>query len=312
MIVERRDLEEALARVRAEVPDPRAGIHGPGSAAWSVQKDAILFLGGGCAALLQLAHPFVAYAVEQHSKTREDVVGRFQRTFMNVFAMSFGDLDDAFSAARRVHNIHTRIVGEVPVDVGAYAAGTRYQANDVESLRWVHATLVHTAVTVRELVFGRMPRARKDAYVRESIQFARLFGIPDRLAPATWAEFDQYVAEMCASDAITVSPAAREMAGFLFGGRAGAFVRLMAAGMLPARLRRQYGLPWGLAERAAYAGSLAAIRAGWRALPRRARYLPAYVDARRRVDGKSPSALGKWMEERLYGLASFAAGSRAA
>ncbi|MCB9574762.1 MAG: DUF2236 domain-containing protein [Kofleriaceae bacterium] len=93
----------ALARVRAAVADPRDGIHGPGSPAWQLQRESMVFLGGGRAALLQLAHPFVAYAIDQHSKTRGDVVGRFQRTFRNVFAMSFGTLDEATTAARRVH-----------------------------------------------------------------------------------------------------------------------------------------------------------------------------------------------------------------
>ena len=91
----REDLEASLARVGAGVSDPRHGIHGPDSPAWKMQREAICFLGGGRAALLQLAHPFVAYGVDQHSKTRSDVIGRFQRTFMAVFAMTFGDLQEA-------------------------------------------------------------------------------------------------------------------------------------------------------------------------------------------------------------------------
>jgi len=310
MIVARSDLEAALARVTADVADPVAGIHGPGSAAWRVQRDAIVFLGGGRAALLQLAHPFVAYAIDQHSKTRDDVVGRFQRTFRNVFAMSFGDLDAALKASRRVFAIHSHIVGTFPVAVGPFPAGTPYHANDVDALRWVHATLMHTAVQARELVLGPIAPAVKDAYLRDGLQFARLFGIPDALVPRSWAAFDRYVAEMFESPVLTVAPAAREMARFLFGGRAGGFVRVIATGMLPPRLRREFGLPWGLAERAAFTAALASIRAGWRALPRRARYLPAYVDAIRRVAGKAPSPMTKWVEGRLYGLASLAASSR--
>jgi len=78
----------------------------------------------------------VAFAVDQHSQTRTDVVGRFQRTFRAVFAMVFGELDDALTAARRVHSIHTRIHGTFPHAVGAWPAGTPYHANDADSLRW--------------------------------------------------------------------------------------------------------------------------------------------------------------------------------
>jgi uncharacterized protein (DUF2236 family) len=306
VIVTRRDLEESLERVRVRVTDPRAGIHGPGTAAWELQRDALMFLGGGRAALLQLAHPFVAYAIDHHSQTRADVTGRFQRTFMNVFAMSFGDLDDAFSAARRVHNIHTRITGLLP-------DGTRYHANDADSLLWVHATLVHTVVHVRELVLGRMPAPLKEAYYRDSWQFARLFGIPEAMIPPTWAAFDRYVAETIASSTLTVSEPAREMSRFLFGdqgtgrrGRIGRWLELMTTGLLPEKLRRQYGLSWGLGERAAFTASIAAIAPAWRLLPQRLRYLPAYVDAERRVAGKPPSTFARWMERRLFALATLA------
>jgi uncharacterized protein (DUF2236 family) len=111
MVVTRDDLDAALAALVDEVSDPCAGIHGPHSAAWRLAGDLGVFLGGGRAALLQLAHPMVAYAVAHHSRARGDVLGRFQRTFRHVFAMAYGELDDALSAARRVHAIHTRVHG---------------------------------------------------------------------------------------------------------------------------------------------------------------------------------------------------------
>src|SRR5258706_10449611 len=90
MTVTRADLESHIEHLRAEVKDPKAGIYGPGSISWTIGKEAILFLGGGRAALLQLAHPAVAHAVDQHSATRNDPLGPFQRTFDNVFAMVSG------------------------------------------------------------------------------------------------------------------------------------------------------------------------------------------------------------------------------
>ena len=140
--------------LRTRVDDPRAGILGPRSLAWRLGGDLGVFLGGGRAALLQLAHPMVAHAIDHHSRTRADVVGRFQRTFRNVFAMVFGDLDDALVAARRVHAVHTRVHGELPTAIGGWPAGTRYHANDADALRWVHATLVDTTIAVRERLDG--------------------------------------------------------------------------------------------------------------------------------------------------------------
>ena len=299
----RADLEASLARVRAEVDDPRGGIHGPGSAAWHLERDSVIFLGGGRAVLLQLAHPFVAYAIHQHSRTRDDVMGRFKRTFDNVFAMSFGDLDHAFTAARRVHNIHTRITGVIEEDAGAFPAGTRYHANDVDSQVWVWATLIDTVVTVHERVRGPLPASLKEAYYRDTWSFARLFAIPDDALPPSWGAFQDYVAAMLESPMLTVTRPAREMGGFLFGGALGGAVAAVTASMLPRRLRDGFGLAYGVRERVAARGMVAAARAATALTPRAARDLPAYRNASRRVRGLPPSKLAQWLEQRMMVLA---------
>src|SRR4051812_10381905 len=220
MIVTRADLEASLAALRGQIPDPRAGILGPRSIAWQIGGDLAVFLGGGRAALLQLAHPMVAHAIAQHSHTRADVAGRFRRTFRSVFAMVFGDLDEAFRAARRVHAIHAGIRGAIPEAVGGWAAGTPYCANDAEALRWVHATLVDTTLVVHEQLAGALPDEIKDGYVIEMNRLAALLGIPAALLPWSHAAHATYMRQMLGSDRIAVAPCAREMARFLIG-RAG-------------------------------------------------------------------------------------------
>ena len=68
-----------------------------------------MFLGAGRALLLQLAHPWVAAAIAEHSRTFDDPIGRFHRTFGVVFSMVFGSLDQAIAAARRLHRRHAAI-----------------------------------------------------------------------------------------------------------------------------------------------------------------------------------------------------------
>jgi uncharacterized protein (DUF2236 family) len=280
-LVTRSDLERRLARLAAEVRNPRAGVFGPGSRVWSLNREAMIFLGGGRAALLQLAHPAVAQAIADHSRTREDVLGRFVRTFERVFAMVYGDLDSAVDTARRLHAIHERIVG------------ADYAANQPEALQWVHATLCETSVQVWELVMGPLSPAEKDAYWDESRRFAALFGIPDALLPRDWAGFEDYWHGMLASDAIRVSPAGRSLGEFLFRPPAWwlapswDWLRLMTARLLPPRLRDEFGLPFGARERITAEGSLAGLRATWWVLPGAIRWLPAYRDGMRRVEGTS-------------------------
>ena len=307
--VTRDEHEASLATLASEVRDRAEGILGPRSVAWQLGGDLAVFLGGGRAALLQLAHPMVAFAVDQHSRTRADVVGRFQRTFRNVFAMVFGDLDDAFKAARRVHSIHTRITGEIPHSIGRYRAGTRYHANDVDALLWVHATLVDTTIAVRERLDGALPTALKDTYIVEMNRFAALFGIPRDRLPDGWSAHDAYMQRMLTSDAIAVAPCAKEMAMFLFGRTAdavqpplGRLAEAITAVMLPPHLARDFGLTHGAVSAAAIKLAFATSAPIYRRLPRVAVAIPACSEASRRLVGQPPSRLAAWTERQLFGL----------
>lgn len=302
--VTREELEQRIAEVRARARDPRAGIYGPGSISWKINREGIIMLGGGRAALLQLAHPYVAHAVDQHSQTKRDPIGRFRRTFMNVFAMVFGDLDHAIESARRVHRIHTMVKGPIRENVGPFAEGHRYQANDPDALFWVHATLVDTAVMLYELGVRRLSAEEKARYYAESKLFAGLFGIPERVMPASWPAFEQYMRDTMASETITVSRPALELRHFLLqpprpaAAPAVAWYRVFTAGLLPPRLREQLELPFGAREQAIFDRSLPLLRAGYRATPRRLRYFPDYVEATRRLAGKpAHDAFGRALEK---------------
>lgn len=293
MTVERRDLEARLAELRRTVVDPRAGLFGPGSELWAIQRESLVFLGAGRAALLQLAHPFVGQAIEEHSETIAAPHVRFVRTFERVFAMVFGDVDEAFAAARKTWGVHRAVRGTLPGAVGAFPAGTAYHANAEGALEWVHATLWDTSVRVHELVLGPIERARKERYYAETKRFAALFGLEPAALPATWGDFERYVDGMLASDAITFGPAASRVAAWLLRPPSRALVPLfraygaLTARLLPPRLRAQLGLPFGPAERALIAASLPVLRVGYRALPDAVRTLPAYRAGVRRVAGEA-------------------------
>lgn len=291
--VRRPDLEAALSRVRALLRDPAAGVFGPGSEVWRINREAVIFLGGGRAALLQLAHPFVAQAVADHSTTRTDPLGRFLRTFEQVFAMVYGDQEQAFAAARRVHAVHDRILGVLPERVGPYAEGTPYAANTPDALLWVHATLWDTSIQVSELVMGPLADDVKAAYYEETKRFAWLFAVPDDLIPETWNDFQRYCQGMYASPQLCVGRAGADLGRFLLDpartrlGPGWNWYAIMTAGLLPERIRHAFGLDFGAFERRVFDGSIAALHATWWLLPSATRYLPAYLDAQRRLAGVS-------------------------
>jgi uncharacterized protein (DUF2236 family) len=293
-VVEAADLERELALVRARAADPRAGLYGPSSKVWEVNREALIFLGGARAALLQLAHPYVAEAIDQHSTTRADPLGRFHRTFRQVFAMVYGDLESAFGAARRVHRVHTHITGRLSETVGCWNAGSLYRANEPHALLWVHATLWETSVRVFETVARVLSAEEKERYYQETRLFGHLFGIEDRLLPSSWVDFARYNHDMWQSPRLGVGRAAREIGAFLFEPQhpllapAMWWLRHMTAGLMPEPLRRDFGfLPYGRSQSTIFATSVRALRATRRLLPARLRFVPPYLSARRRLSGKN-------------------------
>src|ERR1700686_2462091 len=88
--VSRKHIEGLWTSVEDGTSDPHVGIFGPSSISWKVNRESALFLGAGRAALLQLAHPWVAAALHQHSNLRTDPLARFHNTFRVVFTMIFG------------------------------------------------------------------------------------------------------------------------------------------------------------------------------------------------------------------------------
>ncbi len=151
-LVSAADLERLLDEVKRSAAGGAEGLFGPDSVSWKINRESALFLAAGRAALLQLAHPWVAAAIAEHSTTLHDPVGRFHRTFRVMFTMVFGSLEQALGAARHLHRRHVGIRGQMKETVGPFAEGSAYEANDVAALRWVFATLVDSALLAYELV----------------------------------------------------------------------------------------------------------------------------------------------------------------
>jgi uncharacterized protein (DUF2236 family) len=298
-------LERQLALISAGVTDPLAGVFGPASMTWQVEREAALFLAAGRAVLLQLAHPWVAAAVAEHSRVLARPFVRFHRTFDIVFALVFGTLGQALSAARRLHRRHSSVTGVMPAAIGPFARGTPYCANNVTALRWVHATLLDSALVAHDILLPALSRDGRERYYAESRQFAGLFGVPSSFLAPDWSAFAAYVDAMSQSDVLTVSPAARDLAGRILSGT-GTWLRVpngyraLTIGMLPVRLREEFGFTYGAAERRAAEQAIEWMRRIYPLLPRRLRYVGPYQEAEARLDGRSRPDLGTQLVNRLW------------
>jgi len=158
-LVSARDLENLLAELKASTPDPSRSIFAPDSITWKINRESALFLAAGRAAVLQLAHPWVATAIAEHSRTLNDPIGRFHQTFRVMFTMVFGSVEQACAAARHLHRRHQSIRGTLPETTARFTQGTSYEANEVSALCWVYATLIDSGLLAYELVLPPLREA---------------------------------------------------------------------------------------------------------------------------------------------------------
>src|SRR5258708_7690756 len=117
--VSRTEIEHLWDSITNQTPDPHAGIFGPSSISWKVNRESALFLGAGRASLLQLAHPWVPAPLDPHPNPRNTPLARFHNPFRVVSTMIFGPPPQALAAPPSLPPLHTRIKGDPP----ASAAG---------------------------------------------------------------------------------------------------------------------------------------------------------------------------------------------
>jgi uncharacterized protein (DUF2236 family) len=241
-----------------------AGLFGPASVTWRVNREWALLLGGGRALLLQVAHPLVAAGVEQHSSYREDPWGRLYRTLDLTTRIVFGSTRVAEEAARKLWRVHGHVHGIAP-------GGRPYDARDPELLMWVHATLLDTALLVYQRYVARLTIAELCAYYEEQKLLGERYGIPRERMPASYGEFNDYFASMVEGETLQASHTLRTVADMTL--RFGP-LDLVTIGLLPARVRELLGLDWGPRRERLLGASQRATRSLLPLLPSLMRDLP--------------------------------------
>src|SRR4051794_2677958 len=192
-------------------PMSDAGLFGPGSMTWRVNREGVLLLGGGTAIILQLAHPLVAAGVAQHSNYREEPWARLYRTLDMTTKIMFGPTDLADDTARKLRHMHGLIRGKTEESAGRFPAGTPYDARSPDLRMWVHATLVHVSLAVYTRYVGRLSVDEQRSYYDEQMLLGVKFGVPRDEQPPDFDAFNDYFEDMLTSDSTAVTAALRDV-----------------------------------------------------------------------------------------------------
>ena len=225
----------------------------PDSMIHRINQEALSLLGGGCAILLQLAHPAVAAGVAQHSYFQSDPLTRLLRTLEFIHTLVFGSRSQTQQTLRQFHAMHARINGHLSEAAGRFPEGAFYAARDPELKLWVYATLVEASLLAYERFVEPLTLDQRRRYYADTLVLARQLAIPEQLLPPTLEDFEHYMTTMLASDTLSVTETTRQLGrNALVPRNVGLIPAVTArllffvtAGLLPERLREMYGLKWG-------------------------------------------------------------------
>jgi uncharacterized protein (DUF2236 family) len=216
-----------------------------------VHREHVMALSGPRALLMQAAHPVAFAGFFAHTGALDEPYERLNRTAKIVELVVYGPRVEAERATRRVRAMHKRVRGELSEPAGRFPAGTPYAADDPALLLWILATLVDSGLTVYQRYVRGLNRAQRDAYWRDYRVFGRLFGLRETQMPATIEDFDAYVRDVVRND-LEVTDESRRLAIEIVMHppvplRARPLLELanfVTVGLLPPRIRRQYGFAW--------------------------------------------------------------------
>jgi uncharacterized protein (DUF2236 family) len=217
-----------------------------------VHREHVVALGGPRALLMQAAHPLAFAGFFASTRALEDPYPRLGRTAAVLNTVMFGDREDANRKTARVRRVHSRMRGSLPKPTGRFPAGTRWAADAPELLLWILATLAESSLLVYERYVTALTPDEQDAYWRDYRVLGQLFGLGEQEMPDSWAGVRFYVDGMLAGDDLWVSAEAREL-GLeivlhppvpLAARPLLELANFVTVGLLPDRLRRQYGLRW--------------------------------------------------------------------
>jgi uncharacterized protein (DUF2236 family) len=224
------------------------------------EERAVGLLYGQRSLLMQATHPVAFTGLLSSTTGTPAPFQRLARTAKIMETVFFGSQGEADRVTRAVQKMHARVRGTTDRRAGRHAAGTPYAATDPEFLLWILACLADSALVLHRVFVGDLDGSDRERFWQDYLLVGELFALDRAHAPATYAEFRDYMRERIASRDLYVTDEAREL------GRRVAFdlplptyrraalpaVNLAVTGTLPSRVRRLYGIPWSAAHEAAY------------------------------------------------------------
>ncbi len=218
------------------------GFFSPDEAPWIVHSDMATLVGGIRALLLQALHPGSLAGVRNHSRYKNDPLGRLAGTIQWLTVTTFAAQESLEREAARVRGMHGKVRGQYR---DARGDMREYDASDPHLLLWVHIAFMESFLRCHQTYSQTPIPGGADAYIRlwaKSVQ-------PLGLSTAPRSESEMLAAIETYDNELTVSAETQEVLLWLrkppLPWVAGLFYRLLyqaAYLTLPERYQKMIGM----------------------------------------------------------------------
>ena len=152
------------------------GLYLPNDAPWIVHRDFATLVGGIRALLVQALHPGSLTGVAQHSRYKDEPLGRLAGTIRWLTVTTFGSHDAVSGEASRVNKMHDRVKGKYDTNDGANRS---YQAADPDLLMWVHVAFMESFLRTHQFYSSAPIPGGADNYIAQWSKAVEPLGLSD-------------------------------------------------------------------------------------------------------------------------------------
>lgn len=177
--------DRSFAPLREEDLTGHWGLFGPGTVTWRIHSDPLIGLAALRSLALRVLHPEGLAAVFATARRVDDPWDRLTWTLRHLGVTTFGSGAEVAVAGARMRAVLTQISGVT-------AAGTRYQGDDPDLLRWLHCCQVASFADVTRRGGLQLTNADYETYVREQQRTAAVLGLEPDEVPGSRQELARY------------------------------------------------------------------------------------------------------------------------
>lgn len=162
------------------------GLYLPNDAPWIVHRDFATLVGGIRALLVQALHPGSLTGVAQHSRYKDEPLGRLAGTIRWLTVTTFGSFDAIAGEASRVNGMHDRVKGKYDTNEGIKRS---YKAADPDLLMWVHVAFMESFLRTHQFYSSAPIPGGADNYIAQWSKAVEPLGLTD--VPMNEAELQE-------------------------------------------------------------------------------------------------------------------------